>query len=152
MLLYLLQHPDASLEKLMTFIARTRFSYPGIIQGIDGIKKAYQTGKGRIIVRSRTKIIALRGNKSQIEVSEIPYEVNKSQLVKKIDEIRILKKVDGIVEVRDESDRNGLSIAIELKRDTDAKGILNYLFKNTDLQVSYNFNMVAISHKRPETL
>ncbi|AVK99891.1 DNA topoisomerase IV subunit A [Pediococcus inopinatus] len=151
-LLYLLQHPDASLEKLMTFVQGPDFPTSGIIQGIDGIKKAYQTGKGRIIVRSRTKIIALRGNKSQIEVSEIPYEVNKSQLVKKIDEIRILKKVDGIVEVRDESDRNGLSIAIELKRDTDAKGILNYLFKNTDLQVSYNFNMVAISHKRPETL
>lgn len=151
-LLYLLKHPDASLEKLMTFVKGPDFPTSGIIQGIDGIKKAYKTGKGRIIVRSRTKIISLRGNKSQIEVTEIPYEVNKAQLVKKIDEIRILKKVDGIVEVRDESDRNGLSIAIELKRDADSEGILNYLFKNTDLQISYNFNMVAINHKRPETL
>ncbi|WP_412990323.1 DNA topoisomerase IV subunit A [Pediococcus siamensis] len=151
-LLYLLKHPDASLEKLMTFVKGPDFPTAGIIQGLDGIKKAYQTGRGRIIVRARTIIKPLRGGKSQIEVTEIPYEVNKAQLVKKIDEIRILKKVDGIVEVRDESDRQGLSIAIELKRDTDATGILNYLFKNTDLQISYNFNMVAINHKRPERL
>ncbi|HBO46511.1 DNA topoisomerase IV subunit A [Pediococcus parvulus] len=151
-LLYLLKHPDASLEKLMDFVKGPDFPTAGIIQGLDGIKKAYQTGKGRIVVRSRTQIKPLRGGKSQIEVSEIPYEVNKAQLVKKIDEIRILKRVDGIVEVRDESDRKGLSIAIELKREADSNGILNYLFKNTDLQISYNFNMVAINHKRPERL
>lgn len=151
-LLYLLKHPNADLEKLMTFVKGPDFPTAGIIQGLDGIKKAYQTGRGKIVVRSRTKILPLRGGKSQIEITEIPYEVNKAQLVKKIDEIRILKKVDGIVEVRDESDRQGLSIAIELKRDADATGILNYLFKNTDLQISYNFNMVAINHKRPERL
>ncbi|ETC78077.1 hypothetical protein N574_0119285 [Lactiplantibacillus plantarum 2165] len=101
-------------------------------------------------MRSRTKIVPLKGNKSQIEVSEIPYEVNKAQLVKKIDEIRILKKIEGIAEVRDESDRQGLSVVIELKRDVNAEGILTYLLKNTDLQITYNFNMVAIYHQRPE--
>ncbi len=113
-------------------------------------KKAYETGRGRIVVRSRTHVEDLRGNKSLIRVTEIPYEVNKAQLVKRIDEIRLLKKVEGISEVRDESDREGLSIAIELKREADAEGILNYLYKNTDLQVTYNFNMVAINHRRPE--
>ena len=102
------------------------------------------------MVRSKTQIVPLKGNKSQIEISEIPYEVNKAQLVKKMDEIRIMKKIEGIAEVRDESDRQGLSIVVELKRDVNAEGILNYLFKNTDLQITYNFNMVAIYHQRPE--
>ncbi|UQS87512.1 DNA topoisomerase IV subunit A [Nicoliella spurrieriana] len=146
------KNPDASLDELMKYVKGPDFPTGGIIQGIDEIKKAYQTGKGRIAVRSKTAIEALRGNKQLIRVTEIPYEVNKLQLVKQIDEIRIAKKIDGIAEVRDESDRNGLSIAIELKRDVDSKGILNYLFKNTDLQVSYNFNMVAIDNMRPERL
>ncbi|MHA8262991.1 DNA topoisomerase IV subunit A [Lactobacillaceae bacterium Melli_B3] len=144
--------PSATLEDLMQYIKGPDFPTGGIIQGIDEIKKAYATGRGRIAVRSKTEIEALRGNKKLIRVTEIPYEVNKLQLVKQIDEIRISKKIDGIAEVRDESDRNGLSIAIELKRDVDAKGILNYLFKNTDLQISYNFNMVAIDDMRPERL
>ncbi|MFC6253376.1 DNA topoisomerase IV subunit A [Secundilactobacillus hailunensis] len=149
-LLYLLDHPKTDLEHLMQFVKGPDFPTGGILQGIDGIKKAYETGRGRVVVRSKTSIEELRGNKQLIRVSEIPYEVNKAVLVKRIDELRLLKKVDGISEVRDESDRDGLSIAIELKRDVDAQGILNYLFKNTDLQVTYNFNMVAITHKRPE--
>lgn len=149
-LIYLLGHPNADLDQLMQFVKGPDFPTGGILQGLDGIKKAYQTGRGRVVVRSRTTIETLRGNKSLIRVSEIPYEVNKAALVKRIDELRLLKKVDGISEVRDESDRDGLSIAIELKRDVDAHGILNYLFKNTDLQVTYNFNMVAINHRRPE--
>lgn len=116
------------------------------------LKKAYETGRGKVIVRSKTKIEPLKGNKAQIVVSEIPYEVNKAQLVKRIDELRLNKKVDGISEVRDQSDREGMSIVIELKRDVDSTGILNFLFKNTDLQISYNFNMVAIDHMRPERL
>lgn len=149
-LIYLLAHHDATLEQLMDFIPAPDFPTGGIIQGIDGIKKAYQTGRGRIVVRAKTNIEELRGGKSQINVTEIPYEVNKAQLVKRIDEMRIMKKVEGIAEVRDETDRNGLSIAIELKREANARGILNFLFKNTDLQINYNFNMVAIDHKRPE--
>ncbi|MBS0936981.1 DNA topoisomerase IV subunit A [Lactiplantibacillus plantarum] len=149
-ILFLMNHPKATLEDLMDFVKGPDFPTGGIIQGLAGIKQAYETGRGRIIVRSRTKIVPLKGNKSQIEVSEIPYEVNKAQLVKKIDEIRILKKIEGIVEVRDESDRQGLSVVIELKRDVNAEGILTYLLKNTDLQITYNFNMVAIYHQRPE--
>ncbi|MFC6274798.1 DNA topoisomerase IV subunit A [Levilactobacillus tangyuanensis] len=149
-LVYLLSHPKATLEELMGFVKGPDFPTGGIIQGRDGIVKAYETGRGRIVVRSKTAIEELRGNKSQITVTEIPYEVNKAQLVKKIDEIRLNKKVEGLAEVRDESDRDGLRIAIELKRDADAKGILNYLFKNTELQIAYNFNMVAINHMRPE--
>ncbi|MHA8138640.1 DNA topoisomerase IV subunit A [Lactobacillaceae bacterium Scapto_B20] len=144
--------PSATLEDLMQYVKGPDFPTGGIIQGIDEIKRAYETGRGRIAVRSKTKLENLRGNKKLIRVTEIPYEVNKLQLVKQMDEIRIAKKIDGIAEVRDESDRNGLSIAIELKRDVDAKGILNYLFKNTDLQISYNFNMVAIDNMRPERL
>ncbi|PWG00826.1 DNA topoisomerase IV subunit A [Levilactobacillus bambusae] len=147
---YLIMHPNASLDSLMQFVPGPDFPTGGIAQGKDGIRKAYETGKGKIVVRSKTRIDDLRGNKQQITVTEVPYEVNKAQLVKKIDEIRLLKKVEGISEVRDETDRNGLQIAIELKRDADANGILNYLFKNTELQVNYSFNMVAINHMRPE--
>ncbi|WP_367294965.1 DNA topoisomerase IV subunit A [Levilactobacillus yonginensis] len=149
-LVYLLSHPKAELAELMTYVQGPDFPTGGIIQGKDGIIKAYETGRGRIVVRSKTKIEPLRGNKSQITVTEIPYEVNKAQLVKKIDEIRLNKKVEGLAEVRDETDREGLRIAIELKRDADAQGVLNYLFKNTELQITYNFNMVAINHQRPE--
>ncbi|MFL2029310.1 DNA topoisomerase IV subunit A [Loigolactobacillus zhaoyuanensis] len=151
-LIYLLDHPDADLAKLMTFVKGPDFPTGGIIQGLDGIKQAYETGRGRIVVRSRTEVLELRGGREQIAVSELPYEVNKALLVKKIDEIRILKKVDGIAEVRDESDRRGLSIMVELKKGANAQGILTYLLKNTDLQVTYNFNMVAINHQRPDQL
>ncbi|KRM93861.1 DNA topoisomerase (ATP-hydrolyzing) [Lentilactobacillus senioris DSM 24302 = JCM 17472] len=149
-ILYLQKHPDASTDKLMEFVAGPDFPTGGIVQGLDGIRQAYETGHGRVVVRSKTEIKSIRGNKSQIVITEIPYEVNKAQLVKRIDEIRINKKIDGIAEVRDESDRDGLTIVVELKRDVDSNGILNYLFKNTDLQVSYTFNMVAINHMRPE--
>ncbi|WP_428004104.1 DNA topoisomerase IV subunit A [Apilactobacillus kunkeei] len=151
-LIYLQKHSDATLDDLMRFIKGPDFPTGGIVQGLDGIKKAYETGRGKIIIRSKTDVEELRGNKTLIRVSELPYEVNKLQLVKQIDEIRINKKIDGIAEVRDESDRNGLSIAIELKRDVDATGILNYLFKNTDLQINYHFNVVAINKMRPERL
>lgn len=147
---YLMKHPEASLEELMQFIKGPDFPTGGILQGLDGIKKAYETGRGRAMLRAKTAIEDLRGGKSSLVVTEIPYEVNKAVLVKKIDEIRLLKKVEGIAEVRDESDRDGLRIVIELKKNANAEGILNYLFKNTDLQISYNFNMVAIDHMRPK--
>nr|WP_054657035.1 DNA topoisomerase IV subunit A [Apilactobacillus ozensis] len=150
--IYLQKHPDASLDDLMQFVKGPDFPTGGIIQGLDEIKKAYQTGRGRIVVRSKTSIEKLRGGKQLIRVTEIPYEVNKLQLVKQIDEIRINKKIDGIAEVRDESDRNGLSIAIELKRDVDQQGVFNYLLKNTDLQITYNFNVVAIDKMCPKRL
>lgn len=148
-LIYLIKHPTASLDKLMEFIPGPDFPTGGIIQGIDGIRKAYQTGRGRVVVRAKTAIETLRGGRQQINVTEIPYEVNKAQLVKRINDLRLAKKVEGIAEARDETDRSGLRIAIELKRGANANGILNYLLKNTDLQINYNFNMVAIDDQRP---
>ncbi|MFS0986909.1 DNA topoisomerase IV subunit A [Enterococcus durans] len=147
--IYMIDHPKASLDKLMEFIPGPDFPTGGILQGKDEIKKAYETGRGKVILRSKTKIEAVKGNKQQIVISEIPYEVNKATLVKKMDEIRLNKKIDGIAEVRDESDRTGLQIVVELKKDANAPGILNYLFKNTELQINYNFNMVAIDHMTP---
>lgn len=148
--IYLIDHPNASLDKLMEFIPGPDFPTGGILQGKEEIKKAYESGRGKVILRSKTRIEALKGGKQQIIITEIPYEVNKATLVKKIDEVRLNKKVDGIAEVRDESDRTGLQIAIELKKDTNAEGILNYLFKNTELQINYNFNMVAIDNMTPQ--
>ncbi|WP_045521746.1 DNA topoisomerase IV subunit A [Neobacillus niacini] len=147
-----MDNPDVSIDELMTVIKGPDFPTGGIIQGIDGIKKAYETGKGKIIVRSKADIEDVRGGKQQIVVTEIPYEINKANLVKKIDEFRLDRKVEGISEVRDETDRTGLRIVIELKKDVDAHGVLNYLYKNSDLQVTYNFNMVAIAKKRPKLL
>ena len=147
--IYLLKHPDATLEDLMKYVKGPDFPTGAIIMGTKGIKEAYKTGRGRIQVRAKTSIQNIRGHRQEIVATEIPFDVNKSLLVKKIDEIRLNKEIDGIAEVRDETDRHGLSIVIELKKDTDAQNILNYLFKNTDLQVSYNFNMVAIDHMTP---
>ena len=146
---YMIDHPSAKVEKLMEFLPGPDFPTGAIIQGKNEIKKAYETGKGRVVVRSRTDMEELRGGKKQIIVTEIPYEVNKAVLVKKIDDVRVNNKVPGIAEVRDESDRDGLRIAIELKKDADEKTVLNYLLKYTDLQVNYNFNMVAIDNYTP---
>lgn len=146
---YMIDHPTAKLEKLMEFLPGPDFPTGAIIQGADEIKKAYETGKGRVAVRSRCDIEQLKGGKKQIIVTEIPYEVNKAVLVKKIDDVRVNNKVPGIAEVRDESDRTGLRIAIELKKDSDEQTILNYLYKYTDLQINYNFNMVAIDNFTP---
>ncbi|WP_429949804.1 DNA topoisomerase IV subunit A [Enterococcus sp. AZ101] len=148
--IYLIDHPNATLDKLLEFIPGPDFPTGGILQGKEEIKKAYETGRGKVILRSKTRIESLKGGKQQIIVTEIPYEVNKATLVKKMDEVRLNKKIDGIAEVRDESDRTGLQIAIELKKDTNAEGILNYLFKNTELQINYNFNMVAIDNMTPQ--
>lgn len=146
---YMIDHPKAKVDKLMEFLPGPDFPTGAIVQGRDEIKKAYETGKGRVVVRSRTEIEKLKGGKEQIVVTEIPYEINKAVLVKKIDDVRVNNKVAGIAEVRDESDRDGLRIAIELKKDANTELILNYLFKYTDLQVNYNFNMVAIDHFTP---
>lgn len=146
---YMIDHPKAKVDKLMEFLPGPDFPTGAIVQGRDEIKKAYETGKGRVVVRSRTEIEKLKGGKEQIVVTEIPYEINKAVLVKKIDDVRVNNKVAGIAEVRDESDRDGLRIAIELKKDANTELILNYLFKYTDLQVNYNFNMVAIDNFTP---
>lgn len=150
--LKLIDKPSTSVDELIEHIKGPDFPTGGIIQGLDGIKKAYKTGKGKIVVRSKVEIEKIRGGREQIVVTEVPFEVNKGTLVKKIDELRADKKIEGIVEVRDETDREGLRIAIELKKDINSEGVLNYLYKNTDLQVLYHFNMVAINNRRPELL
>ena len=150
--IYRMDHPGCSVDELMEFVKGPDFPTGGIIQGIDGIKKAYETGKGKIIVRSKADIETVRGGKQQIVITEIPYEVNKANLVKKMDELRLDRKVEGIAEVRDETDRTGLRIVIELKKDADAEGVLNYLYKYSDLQITYHFNMVAIHQRRPQLM
>lgn len=145
-----LDHPNCTVDDLMTVIKGPDFPTGAIIEGIDGIKKAYETGKGKIIIRSKATIEPIKGGKEQIVITEIPYDVNKAQLVKKIDEMRFDKRLEGIADIRDESDRTaGLRIVIELKKDIDGEAILNYLYKNTDLQITYNFNMIAIHNRRP---
>ncbi len=144
-----MNNPESTVDELMTVLKGPDFPTGGTIQGIDGIKKAYETGKGKIIIRSKAEIEPLKGGKEQIVITEIPYEVNKAMLIKKIDEQRLDKRLDGIADVRDESDRTGLRIVIELKKEIDARGILQFLFKNTDLQIAYNFNMIAIHNRRP---
>jgi topoisomerase-4 subunit A len=147
-----IENPFCSIDDIMTVMKGPDFPTGGIIQGVDEIRKAYQTGKGRIVVRGKAEIEEIRGGKQQIVITEVPFEMNKANLVKKMDELRLDRKLEGIAEVRDETDRTGLRIVIELKKDGDASGVLNYLYKNTDLQISYNFNMVAIHNKTPKLL
>lgn len=142
-----IDNPNCRFETIMNYVKGPDFPTGGIALGLDGIKNAYETGRGKIYVRAKVLI-----EKSKIIIKEIPYEVNKATLVKKIDEIRIDKKIDGITDVRDESDKEGLQIAIDLKKDANPNNILNYLYKNTDLQISYNFNMIAIVNRRPMQL
>ncbi|MCI1290521.1 MAG: DNA topoisomerase IV subunit A [Lactobacillus sp.] len=148
--IYLVKHPAADLADLMQFVKGPDFPTGGIIMGTEGIQQAYETGRGRIQVRAKTSIQEIRGHRQAIVITEIPFAVNKALLVKKMDEIRLNKEIDGISEVRDETDRHGLTIVVELKKNAAANSILNYLFKNTDLQVSYNFNMVAIDDMTPK--
>ena len=145
--IYRMDNPNCRLDTIMNFIKGPDFPTGAIVEGIDGIKSAYENGRGKIVIKSKTIV-----DKNKIIITEIPYEVNKQLLVKKIDELRYEKKLDGIVEIRDESDKNGLQMTIELKKDANSQNILNYLYKNTELQISYNFNMIAIVNRRPEQL
>ena len=143
--------PNCYLDTIMEIVKGPDFPTGGIVEGISGIRSAYETGRGKIIIKAKTSFEEEKG-KAILAISEIPFEVNKALLVRKIDEIRIDKKIDGILEVRDESDRDGLRIAVDIKKDANRELILNYLLKNTDLQVSYNFNMIVIDHRRPRQL
>ncbi len=145
--IFRIDNPNSRLDTVMNYIKGPDFPTGGILLGIDGIREAYETGKGKVFIRAKAKI-----DKNKIIINEIPFDVNKQLLVKRIDEIRLEKKLDGIVEVRDESDKDGLQISIDLKKDADSENILNYLYKNTDLQISYNFNNVVIVNRRPMQL
>ncbi len=146
--IYRLNNPDCSLDSLMNIIKGPDFPTGAIVQGKEQIKEIFRTGKGKVIVRSKCSIEESKTS-SKIIVSEIPYEVIKCQLVKRISDIYLAKDIDGIVDVRDESDRTGLRIVIECKKDANCKQILNYLYKNTDLQINYSYNNVAIVNHKP---
>ncbi len=146
--IYRIQNPECSLSELMEIIPGPDFPTGGIVQGEKGIRDAFETDKGRIVVRAKCEIEETR-TIQQIVITEIPYEVIKGQLVKKMDEIRLSKEIDGILDVRDESDRNGLRIVVDIKKEADANLILNYFYKNTDLQIYYNYNNVTIIDQRP---
>lgn len=149
---HLIKNPDATLKQLMKYVKGPDFPTGGIVQGAKGLEKAYKSGRGRIIIRSKTAIEKMRGGREQIVITEIPYEVNKGTLVRKMHDIRINKKIDGLADIRDETDRDGLRIVIELRKNVNADGILTYFLKNTDLQVSYNYNVIAIDDKQPKQL
>ncbi len=143
--------PNCTLETIMQVMPGPDFPTGGIIEGTDEIRSAYENGKGKIIIKSKFEIAKEKG-KQQIVITEVPYEVNKSLLVKKINDIRIDKKIDGIVDARDETARGDLRVVIELKKEANAQSIINYLLKNTDLQVSYSFNIIAIVNRRPRQI
>ncbi len=149
--IYRIKHPHCTFEQLHKYIKGPDFPTGGIVEGSKEIANALRKGRGKVIVRSQTAIEEKK-NMNQIIITEIPYEVNKAELVRKIDEIRFNRDIDGILEVRDESDRTGLRIVIDLKKDVDANNTLNYFFKNTDLQKNYSYNMTAIKDKRPELM
>ena len=144
-----IKSPNCKLETILNDIPGPDFPTGGIIMGKQGIIDAYTTGKGKIMIRSKCEVIRNDEKQRQIVIREIPYDVIKIQLVKSIDEIRFNKLIWGIEEVRDESDRKGLKIVIDITEEANADLILNYLYKNTDLQVSYNFNVVTIDHRTP---
>ena len=146
--IYRLNNPDCSLDELMEFIKGPDFPTGGIVQGKENIREVFKTGKGKVVLRSKCEIIEGKTS-DQIVISEIPYEVVKSQLVKKISDIYLSKEIDGISDVRDESGRDGLHIVIDIKKDANSSLILNYLYKNTDLQINYNYNNIAIVNHRP---
>ncbi|MEG0994548.1 MAG: DNA topoisomerase IV subunit A [Bacilli bacterium] len=146
-----IESPNCHLDTILEIVKGPDFPTGGVALGIDGIRQAFETGRGKVIVKSKTEFIEDKKSLALI-ITEIPYEVNKALLVRKMDEIRIDKKIDGILEVRDESDREGLRISIDLKKDANKELVLNYLLKNTDLQVAYNYNMIAIMNRRPKLL
>lgn len=143
----IIRNPEATLDDVMNIVKGPDFPTGGLALGLEGIKSAFATGRGKVIIKSKIEVV-----KKQIIITEIPYEVNKANLVRKIDEIRIDKKIDGISEVRDESSREGLRIVIDTKKDANIDLIINYLLKNTDLQVNYSYNMISIVNRRPKLL
>jgi len=150
--LALIDDPDTSLEALMRLVPGPDFPTGGLILGRAGIRAAFETGRGSIVIRSRAEIEEIRRDRQAIIVSEIPYQVNKSTLLERIAELVRAKQVEGISDLRDESDRDGMRIVIELKRDATAEVVLNQLYRFTQLQVSYGVNMLALDGGQPRLL
>ena len=150
--IHLIDNPEATTEELARIIRGPDFPTGGIIHGREGIRNTYLNGRGRVVVRARTNFEQTEKGRTSIIVTELPYQVNKAELVKKIAELARDKKIEGISEVRDESDRNGMRMYIELKRDASPESVLNTLFKYTAMQSAFNANMLALVDKQPRTL
>jgi len=151
-LLHLVDRPSASVEELMQFIQGPDFPTGAIIVGTEGISEAYATGRGRITVRARASIETQRGGRESIIISEIPYQVNKTTLIESIADLVRNRKVEGISDIRDESDREGLRIVLELRRDAPAKQILEYLYRHTQMQTTFGVIMLALVDGVPRIL
>ena len=145
----LIDNPNITNDEILKYIKGPDFPTGGIVQGKAGIKEALTTGSGKIIIRAKMNVEEMSKSQDRIVVTEIPYEVNKADLVRQIDNLRINNNIEDILEIRDETDQEGLRIAIDLKKGADAQFIQNYLLKSSDLQVNYNYNMVAILKHRP---
>lgn len=145
--IYKIKNPQADIDELLNILPGPDFPTGGIVEGTKEIKKAFQTGKGKIVIKAKAVI-----EDTSLVITEIPYEINKADLVRRIDEIRLQKKIDGILEVNDLSDREGIRIVVKLKKEIASEVILAYLYKNTDLSVTYNYNLVAISQRSPKLL
>ena len=150
--LALIAEPDTSLDELMQIVAGPDFPTGGIILGRSGIRSAFETGRGSIMIRARAEFEEIRRDREAIIITEIPYQVNKSTLLERIGELVRAKQIEGIGEMRDESDRSGMRIVIELKRDATAEVVLNQLFRFTQLQVSFGVNMLALDGGRPRQM
>jgi DNA gyrase subunit A len=148
----LIDQPDIEVAKLIKYVKGPDFPTGGLIFGYEGIKEAIQTGRGRIMVRARANVEVTRNGRENIIITEIPYQVNKSNLIEKIAELVQTKKVEGISDIRDESDRDGMRVVIELKRDVDAKAVLNFLYKHSQMQVTFGIIMLALSKGQPKVL
>jgi len=151
-LIYLLDHPQATLDELLKFIKGPDFPTAGIILGAEGIKAAYSTGHGRVVIRAKAQIEPARGGREQIVVTELPYQVNKAALIERIADLVREHKVEGITDIRDESDREGIRVVIELRREADARKVLNALYKYTAMQTAYSINMLALVDGQPRVL
>ena len=148
----LIDNKDISIDELMEYIKGPDFPTAGLIMGKSGIRAAYHTGRGRILMRARTEIEGEEGSKQKIIVTELPYQVNKARLVERIADLVHEKRVEGITGLRDESDRNGMRIVIEVKRDVSANIVLNNLFKNTQMQETFGAIMIALVNNEPKVL
>jgi DNA gyrase subunit A len=151
-LIALVDDSEIELDRLLTIIPGPDFPTAGLIYGVAGIREAYATGKGLIKVRARVGVEDIAGDRQRIVISELPFQVNKAKLLERIAELVKLKRIEGIRDIRDESDRHGMRVAIDLKRDEHPEVILNNLYKHTNMEVTFGINILAIVHNRPELL
>jgi DNA gyrase subunit A len=149
---YLVDHPEAEVKELMKYVKGPDFPTGGIICGRDGIKDAFSTGRGKITIRARVSIERQKNGKDNILITEIPYQVNKTSLIEAIAAMVQDKKIEGISDIRDESDKDGMRVVIELKRDTEPQIILNQLYKHTQLETTFGIIALALVDGRPRVL